>query len=192
MEIIPCKYGNTLAKRTLQEGRLKQIQNHILQNLLVHSSSRYCLLSKLETISKELELHSEIIRNGYAKPRKDKKDKDREKFDGPRKSIRKDRKGFVSFRHHLPGLARTTSIRTRNEINPKFNTSTKRLSSGSVLAERHVAAKPPPDINRKSCHTKLLHYIIFELGCHGSNLLLIFKVSRTPGFFRTFSFYIFI
>lgn len=151
---ISFKYQlvHAVAGRTLQEGRLKQIQQSILQNILIHTSSRYCLLSKLDTVSKELELHSEIIRNGYAKPRKDKKDK--EKCDFPRKSCRKsDRSRLISFRHALPGLARTASIRKTE------TTHTKRLSSGSVLSDRHISIKPNGEQNKSADENELNPFI---------------------------------
>ena len=103
-----------MSAKFVKDSRMIEVTKITMKALLHHQVCQESTSSKLKIISKEIELYGEIIRNGYSKTKKEKRD---QKHDpGQRKSYRKtDRSRLMSFRHALPGLARTTSIRTRTE-----------------------------------------------------------------------------
>ena len=103
-----------MSAKFVKDSRMIEVTKITMKALLLDQVCQESTSSKLKIISKEIELYGEIIRNGYSKPKKEKRDQKPDP--GQRKSYRKtDRSRLMSFRHALPGLARTTSIRTRTE-----------------------------------------------------------------------------
>ena len=120
-----------MSAKFVKDSRMIEVTKITMKALLHHQVCQESTSSKLKIISKEIELYGEIIRNGYSKPKKEKRDQKPDP--GQRKSYRKtDRSRLMSFRHALPGLARTTSIRTRTE--PVV----KRFSSRYIIYVKNV------------------------------------------------------